>query len=637
MSLSPICTVNGGSAPANVTGGSTVTIALQTPAGVQIWALSCTSTDDLNTAAAINATLVINSGAKTATFTAPASLGSAAIFTSTVGIGNGTSLGNGTDQNNVVQASFTTTFKVNVLASSGNAAIAANETSEQNASFGWITSINSILRNGGGVVWAADLAGSSNSSQKVVNLTGSAGLVTIPTAALAFGTNPATSGNVRVPNATTVLGARNAANSADLPVIATTGGNAIVIGDSVNLTGGVSIQTASTGMMLAVGNSVDSSAFIVQRSGSNIQLWWDTIWIPQLVQGQQANGSNPNNFTIAPQAPGAGAASTPTGTPGSLIVSIASPVSTGVAGSLQVSNAGHTTMVVDNLGAIVGRTDSSQQGVRIGPLIGSETSYGALWVGSSASSPTSGNYVLALSGSAISFFNTPGLNFGTGSITIQQTSGVGDISYTGGYHVITFNAHGLQLFNQTPAVDFGSGTGVLGITAAGTLASTVPTTGSILAVDNTTNKGLHHYGPSTSFFDELLASTCQGTANTQAGKFYRYTGVARTTTTTQVQIISIPLATSGTNAAIRVFTGGRDVTSGTVGDGVSIQSLFSYKNVAGTVSAGATVSTALASYDTSMASVVVAGVVSGTNILIKVAGLTSVTIDWTSYAEVLVT
>jgi hypothetical protein len=162
MAISPACTVNGSATPPAiaVAGGSTVTIALANSAGVQYWSIACTSTDELNTAAAVNATLVVNMGAKTATFTAPAGLGSAVIFTSTVGISN-----IGIDQNKVVQPSFSTTFKVNVATSGSAVVMAANETLEQLAMFGWIGIINAFIRSGGGggggFTAGGDLSGTS--------------------------------------------------------------------------------------------------------------------------------------------------------------------------------------------------------------------------------------------------------------------------------------------------------------------------------------------------------------------------------------------------------------------------------------------------------------------------------------------
>lgn len=147
MSLpSPVCTVNGGAPPVAVAAGATlVTIALANPSGANYWSIAATSTDETNSAAAVNATLVVNMTAKTATFTAPASLGSSVIFTSTVGI-----QGLGIDSNRESQPALTTTFKVNVLTTGGQPVMAANEALEQNATFGWIVEINQFIRAGGG-------------------------------------------------------------------------------------------------------------------------------------------------------------------------------------------------------------------------------------------------------------------------------------------------------------------------------------------------------------------------------------------------------------------------------------------------------------------------------------------------------
>jgi hypothetical protein len=141
MSNSPICTVNG-SATTNgvdVTASSTVTIALADTAGVRQWNLTCSSTDELNVAATVTAGLVINLATKTATFTAPATLGSALIFQSVIN--------SGVDLNGVAQASYTTTFKVSVLTATSLRVVAFNESLENNATSGWTDVINNTIRN----------------------------------------------------------------------------------------------------------------------------------------------------------------------------------------------------------------------------------------------------------------------------------------------------------------------------------------------------------------------------------------------------------------------------------------------------------------------------------------------------------
>ena len=136
---SPTCTVNAASTlnGVDLTPASTATIALADTAGVKQWSIAAVYTDELNTIAAINATLVIDSITKTATFTVPAA-GSAVIFQSQVN--------NGLDVNGRRDATLTTTFGVYALTVSGYRVGAFNETTEGSVTFGWIAKFNAIVR-----------------------------------------------------------------------------------------------------------------------------------------------------------------------------------------------------------------------------------------------------------------------------------------------------------------------------------------------------------------------------------------------------------------------------------------------------------------------------------------------------------
>lgn len=139
---SPTCTINGLTSVGgqDVTPATTVTIQLASLSGVDTWGITCIGTDELLVAATITASLTINSTTKTATFTAPVA-GSALIFQSVV---NG-----GVDVNGVEQSSYTTTFGLYTLATTtGDRVAAVNETTEGSASFGWLTKLNPILRDG---------------------------------------------------------------------------------------------------------------------------------------------------------------------------------------------------------------------------------------------------------------------------------------------------------------------------------------------------------------------------------------------------------------------------------------------------------------------------------------------------------
>jgi hypothetical protein len=142
---SPVCEVkDGGGAYGATTNGvdvtpaNTITIRLASQAGVDSWSISCVYTDETSDAATINAGLVVDATAKTATFTAPAG-GKALIFQSRV---NG-----GIDVNGRSQPSYTVTFGIFTLTGDGLRVLAINETLESDAAFGWIADVNALIRN----------------------------------------------------------------------------------------------------------------------------------------------------------------------------------------------------------------------------------------------------------------------------------------------------------------------------------------------------------------------------------------------------------------------------------------------------------------------------------------------------------
>jgi len=136
---SPICTVNSTVTTdgVDVTAASEVTIELADTAGVNTWSVQCVSTDELLTAAGVNAGLTINSLTKTASFTAPGA-GSALIFKSVVN--------NGRDVNGRIDPALTTTFGVFVRTATLLRAGAFNETLEGSANFGWVVKYNEMIR-----------------------------------------------------------------------------------------------------------------------------------------------------------------------------------------------------------------------------------------------------------------------------------------------------------------------------------------------------------------------------------------------------------------------------------------------------------------------------------------------------------
>lgn len=232
---SPVATLNG----VNVTPANTITIALASVSGADIWEITLVGTDELVAAPA----LTINTTTKTATFTAPAA-GSALRFQSTVEASNARDPATGRAPYRVTE-----TFGVYTLIG-GKRVKALGETFEGNATYGWIGDINAIIRAGGGggatptgTGFRHVTAGAEDGAAALVvntDVSASAAIIGSKLAAnlaittsIAVGTNPSATGAVRVPTNTWITG-RNASNSADLNLVKTNAGDNIELGDTTS-------------------------------------------------------------------------------------------------------------------------------------------------------------------------------------------------------------------------------------------------------------------------------------------------------------------------------------------------------------------------------------------------------------------
>lgn len=141
---SPLCEVkvNAGSYTAtddgiNVAGGDTVIIRLISQSGVESWDIRCISTDELSDRDAVNVASVVDIIAKTCTLTIPTGVGRTLRWQSQINGGVG---------NNVKVPSYTTTFGIYTPSAGGLRTVAADETIESDPVFGYIASINRIIR-----------------------------------------------------------------------------------------------------------------------------------------------------------------------------------------------------------------------------------------------------------------------------------------------------------------------------------------------------------------------------------------------------------------------------------------------------------------------------------------------------------
>lgn len=142
---SPTCQVKEGAGAyqsttfgVDVSVSGSITIKLADITDVDSWSIQCVTTDDTNVAASINGSLSVDNTTKTATFTAPAAAGAALRFRSVVN--------NGLDVNGVVDDDLSTTFCIYVRTPIGRRVLAMDETIEGHPDFGWIQSLNKIIR-----------------------------------------------------------------------------------------------------------------------------------------------------------------------------------------------------------------------------------------------------------------------------------------------------------------------------------------------------------------------------------------------------------------------------------------------------------------------------------------------------------
>lgn len=177
----------------DVSPSSSTVISLASTSGVDIWSIRCLATDETSNAASINASLVIDNIAKTATFTSPVA-GSALIFESKIN--------NAKDVDGRVRSDYVARFIIHTLFA-GNRVAAAGETTESDPVFGWVAKFNSLIRAIGAAI-TVDLSDPSATSGTLLyqrgglqaNVSSFNGLVGIASGTITY--------NVPVPSSTIV-------------------------------------------------------------------------------------------------------------------------------------------------------------------------------------------------------------------------------------------------------------------------------------------------------------------------------------------------------------------------------------------------------------------------------------------------
>jgi hypothetical protein len=179
---------------------------------------------------------------------------------------------------------------------------------------------------GGGGTLAGDVTGPS-SANTVVNLTGAAGVVTVPTAALAFGTNPSTAAGtlLRIPYGVVFLSARSQAGTGNIALGTwTSPGNSLILGNST--TDSTQLVSGTDNVILTgAGGRVDFLAGGI-RNANNLYYWSSGVTAPAIAQDPQVSNTVPAVMTVTTQQPFNNVATTGlNNVPGSLRFDVGTP------------------------------------------------------------------------------------------------------------------------------------------------------------------------------------------------------------------------------------------------------------------------------------------------------------------------
>ncbi len=215
------------------------------------------------------------------------------------------------------------------------------------------------------------------------------------------------------------------------------------------MTGDVTGTTAASVVSKITGSSP------IAITPANLQFLAATV-TPTISQVIQLSASNPSDTVIAPQAPGASAATAPTGSPGNLLVNLAVPVSTGSEPALNIQSGGTTGIALQRY-----------------PGGGFWSIYFGANARSSSAAKTSNYHFLCDDG---------GTNLQLQATATLQIIGSTSITYaTGAGTMFRVDTSGAQLFPPTSGTSqLGGGGYVLGFRQASVVPTSAPTGGGVL-------------------------------------------------------------------------------------------------------------------------------------------------------------
>lgn len=307
-------------------------------------------------------------------------------------------------------------------------------------------------------------------------------------------------------------------------------------------------------------------------------------------------------------------------------------------------------VAVSNTGTLSWSAGSGSSFTAGGDLTGSSTSQtvhsiqGVVISGT----PASGYVLEATSATAASWQSVSSGSFTAGGDLTGTSSSQNVISITGAMGAVNISSSGnIITWNKsttapglTQAANTTNSATAANMTISAQSATGTSSTGGNLILSSGTGTSLSGNVEVTTGNINTTFVSAQGTASTQNKNGYTYSGYCTTTNgSTSVTVLTIPVP-SGKSVCTQVQYIGRNTS--TVGT-FAATFFTGAKNVSGTLSlfSGAASRTVSTIYDTAESAAGISGTgctstVSGSNLLIQIAGCSGMTMDWTFVAEVIV-
>ena len=348
------------------------------------------------------------------------------------------------------------------------------------------------------------------------------------------------------------------------------------------------IRVVYSGNQIGLLNQASTDFLILGGSTATMKLQpagilFGATTVPVISQTAAAGAAS--SMTFNPQAAGTGAS-------GSFIINMSAPGTGTTEAYFTIQRGGSNVAAIGQFSG------------------GTGASWGWVWLGAGATSPSGTNYVIRQSNTGIVQFNS---NDASGTVlNMIFTTGGGNNNIAG------FSYGGLSI-GTGGVLQTGSGYGnnQIGLTDATTV-DLVGLAGGVKLFSNANALT----AVEASGFQTVLAPIGTGTHNSQAQELGFQAGMLELThgaSATTIQTVALPTsATSGTYEVTVIGRATTAFTGGAIGDTWAVTTQVTFRNVAGTLTQVGSTVTLSTQTDTSMSTNALSFAISGTNILVQI-------------------